>query len=119
MPSRLVKAVYELRMTVIEGEGPNCSECVSCGRKPDFEAEEFVNFGLHEGGVLCDECRAEDSRAIHRGTLYAMQYISSAPVEKLFAFTLSEERCTELCELVRSYLGLHVDKKFKSEELFV
>jgi len=114
MPKRLIKAVFDLRMIVVEGEGPNCFECIECGSK-DFG--ELVTFSLHEGGVVCDECAPGDILKIHKGTLYAMQYISTAPLEKLYSFSLEEKRMNELCDVVGKYRDLHVDKKFKSEEM--
>lgn len=117
MPLPLIKAVFELRMITNEGEGPNCFECVECGKKEAEEQE--IYFGVHDGGMLCSDCRTADSIPLRKGTLYAMQHICTAPPEKLYSFALEEDRITELCDLVKKYRDAHVDRKFKSEEMLV
>ena len=111
----LLKAVFDLRMLVIEGEGPEVTSCVGC-RKPYSGGDS--RFGLHEGGLLCEDCFVEDSIPVHDGTVRALNYICHAELSKLFSFELTEERRAELCDVVRQYFALHVDRKFKSEEMY-
>jgi len=48
---------------------------------------------------------------------YAIDYITSSPVEKLYTFTLSEEAITELAAYSKDVFLRYTDKKFKSLEL--
>ncbi len=115
MSPSLIKTVFDLRMLVLEGEGPNVFECVACGKK---EESDYLYFGNEEGGLLCEDCRLADSLKIRRGTVYAMQYISTAPLEKLYSFTLEEERARELSDVVKQFCSAHVERRFKAEELY-
>lgn len=119
---KLVRAVFDLRMITIDGEGPNVSECIRCRNSlQDMNAiPEHMSFSLRLGGLLCTKCEEQDPDAfrIHRGTVYALQYIVTAPIEKLYTFTLAEENLLELSKLVSKYRKLHVGKTMKSEELY-
>ncbi len=115
MDPALLRSVFEMRLLTLEGEGVEVTECVAC-RKPYAGGDTW--FGLHEGGILCDDCRMADSEPVHEGTVRALSYICHAPFEKLFSFELTEERRKELCDIAGRYFKLHVDKTFKSEEMY-
>ncbi len=115
MDPALLKAVFDLRMLVLEGEGPEVTACVSC-RKPYTGGD--ARFGLHENGLLCGDCFDSDSVPLHEGTVRALNYICFSPLEKLFSFELTKERSFELCDVVHRYFVLHVDREFKSEEMY-
>ena len=55
--------------------------------------------------------------ALKTSTLYAMQYIISSNIEKLYTFTVKEEILEELGKVVRAYLDVYVDRHFKSLEI--
>ena len=111
----LLKTVFDLRILVEEGEGPFVTGCVNCG-KPYVSRE--THFGLHEGGLLCNDCYAADSMPVHEGTVRALQHICGAETEKLYSFSLSEDRAAELAGVVSGFRKLHIDREFKSEELY-
>lgn len=50
-------------------------------------------------------------------TLYALQYVTKAPVEKLYTFTLSGEVCREFGEAVTKLRERYVQHRFKSLEI--
>lgn len=114
LPNRLVRYIYELKIVCINGEGPQMFECVCCG---DREREKL--FSVKKGGLVCSECteRAPDGRRLLPSTQYAMQYIISSPVEKLYTFALTDEVLEELGDVVKAYLKRYVDKRFKSQEI--
>lgn len=118
----LIRAVYDLRMIVIEGEGPQISECVKCGcgMEQSEELPERLSFSVRLGGLLCGACTDWDKESvqIHRGTVYALRFICSAPYEKLFSFTLAPDNLSELVLLVNRYRKAYVGHTMKSEELY-
>ena len=61
--------------------------------------------GLPENGVY------EDS------TGYAVHYIMTSPVEKLYTFTVTDSVLMQLKEIADDYRGRYVDKTFKSLEI--
>ena len=54
---------------------------------------------------------------LNSSTLYAMQYVETSSIEKLFAFTLSDEVLDEFGKVMERYLDVYVEKRFKSLEI--
>jgi len=65
---------------------------------------------------LCRECVKPEHGAtlISNSTLYAMQFIISSPIEKLFTFNVSEQVLAELKTIMKRYMKIYIDKEFKS-----
>lgn len=111
IPDRLVQVIFEWKAIAINGEGPQVFGCVYCGKKEDLE-----KFSTQKGGVICKECR-EEGRALHPSTVYALQYILSAPVERLYQFVVSQQVQKELEVLWEDYSRRYVDKDFQTLEI--
>lgn len=114
IPLKLVRYIFELKAVTVNGEGPQVFQCVSCGNK-----ERPCVFSVKKGGLVCSECDRDvyDGMKLNTSTLYAMQYVTGTPVEKLYTFTLSEEVLAELGKVLERYLDVYVDKRFKSLEI--
>lgn len=114
IPNELIRCIYELKTIYINGEGPQVFQCVKCG----IESTSFV-FSIKEGGLLCENCVQQGNHLmkIDTSTLYAMQYIASSSIEKLYTFTVSEKVLKKLKKIVSEYLLFYVDKTFKSLEI--
>ena len=93
---------------------PQVFECICCG-----DRERPALFSIRKGGLVCSACsgRTTDGVALKTSTLYAMQYIISSNIEKLYTFTVKEEILEELGKVVRAYLDVYVDRHFKSLEI--
>jgi DNA repair protein RecO (recombination protein O) len=62
------------------------------------------------------ECHEKEGGfRIQNSVLYAMQFIISTPVEKLFTFRLSESVENQLDYIVTSYRRRYMEHEFKSE----
>ncbi|MCR5417268.1 MAG: DNA repair protein RecO [Pseudobutyrivibrio sp.] len=108
----LLRDIYELRTWVIDGEYPNVFSCTCCGKKEDLFA-----FSLKRHGMLCKTCsNLEPGVEISTSTLYAMQFIVSSPIEKLYTFVLNGETEEELTRILSSYRLNYRAHKYKSEE---
>lgn len=106
----LVRAVFELRAVAISGEGPNVFSCMKCGGR-----EQLSVFSVKAGGMLCESCAREaPGNRLSASALYAMQFILSAPVERLYTFALSDEVLLELTGVMKEYLAHYVRHEFKS-----
>lgn len=79
----LVKAVFEIKSIVINGEYPG----------PPRE------------------------RVLKEGTLYALQYISQTPVERLYTFTVTPQVLAELKAVAEEYMRRFTDRQFKCLEI--
>jgi len=58
-----------------------------------------------------------ESWDLNPSTLYALQYVVSSSVEKLYTFTLTEEVCREFGRVVTWLKERYVDQTFKSLEI--
>lgn len=106
----LVRAVFELRAMAINGEGPNVFSCMKCSGK-----ENLTLFSVRRGGMFCSSCEADvPGRRILDSTRYAMQFIISTPVERLYTFSLTEQVLHELTVLVKEYISCYLHHEFKS-----
>lgn len=114
IPDRLVRYIYELKILVINGEYPQVFSCVKCG-----SGENLQVFDMKSHGMLCGGCResASEQYEVRESALYAMQYIVSSPLEKLYTFNVSEQVLEQLEYIIGNYLKKRVDRDFKSLRL--
>ena len=117
LENRLVRCIYELRMLQLQGYGPSLYGCACCETEPQ-EGEELF-FSIHAHGILDKKCLSavHDAGRISPGTLYAMRYITGAPMGKLYTFTVNEDILHELERYIRVYTADIVDKRFKSLDI--
>lgn len=128
--AELVRAVFELKMLSVCGVSPQVFECVRCRKK-----EGLVWFSAKSGGCICRACTrgpraeageeagggvfssAEGLQPVSGSTLYTMQYILATPIESLYTFTVTEDVLWELKRILKQFLAVHMDRKFKSLEM--
>lgn len=109
LPNRLVRCIYELKAMVINGEYPNVFSCMGCKRE-----DELYWFDVEKSGMLCQSCRRAGSIPVSASALYALQYIVTSSIEKLYTFTVSKEVQENLERVMEAYMKRHIDRKFKS-----
>ena len=114
IPNRLIRCIFELKAITINGEGPQVFQCVVCGDKTRPTV-----FSVKKGGLVCSECKQDviDGMNTDISTLYTMQYIESAKVEKLYTFLVSDKVLGELERIIRRYMDVYVEKHFKSLDI--
>lgn len=113
LDNRLVRRIYELRVLVLSGEYPDVFSCVKCGKK-----EELFYFSVKRHGALCPDClKGEYAVPVDESTLYALQYIITAPFQRLYTFALSAPVFGRLEEIVSGYIHQYQDHQFKAEEM--
>ncbi len=125
---RLVRRVFELKAMAVNGEGPNVFSCLKCGKE-----EELRWFHVESGGIFCEACGkgqqfqriggqgngvgsgSQDMRKAYylgESVLYAMQFILSSSIEKLYSFALSAPVLEELEQVVDAHMRHYIDRKF-------
>lgn len=114
IPNKLVRYIYELKMMVLHGTYPQCFECEECKKEDGIKY-----FSAAKGAVYCSDCvhNAPDAIEICQSTLYALQYIISTPIAKLFSFTVNDEVLIELKMIMGRVALIAMDKKLKSLEM--
>lgn len=111
IPNKLIRYIYEMKVITVNGEGPQVFACMSCGSRDGLSL-----FSVSRGGIFCGVCekKAYGGVRLLPSVLYAMQYIISSSIEKLYTFTVTEEVMVQLGSVVKQYMDVYVDRKFKS-----
>ena len=113
LDKRLVRRIFELRMQVLAGEYPQVFSCVECGKQ---EALCYFSFPRH--GMLCEDCiQGNEAVSVDVSTLYALQFIETAPFGKLYTFQVTEPVFEKLDEIISRYIRESRDHSFRSEEM--
>ena len=107
---KLVRVIYELKTLVYFGVYPNVFACTACGSR-----EQLWCFDEKSNGVMCRECQPGPVKyPLDDAALYTMQYIVTAPVEKLYTFTVTEEVFGQVAKLIEYYMRQYVEKELKT-----
>lgn len=116
MPYALVRAAFELRALALNGEAPYVFSCVRCGKE-----EEGMEFYPQEGGLLCSGCKRVSGKGpalrLSEAALYALRFMSAAPIEKLYTFTVSDDVLQEIQCAVGEAMRCLIRHEFKSGEM--
>ncbi len=105
----VIKAVFELKMLQILGSQPELYNCVMCGD------DEISLFSSIEGGVVCKSCKmVKDALPIDKDSLGIMRYILGTEIEKLFSFDLKDAQREKLEQILKEYIKIHLDYRFKT-----
>lgn len=117
IPYRLVRIIYEMRMMMLQGQGIELFQCLRCG-KTQCNTVYFA-----AGGLVCAECAAKERElqknypmTLSPDAMYALQFMLTAPLEKLYSFVVSETVQRELERFMKSYLGRYLPHSFKTLE---
>lgn len=111
----LIRAIYELRSMVINGEYPDVFSCKACREKDNLRY-----FSLRDRGVYCAKCgESIPGTPISQSALYTMQYVMSTPVNKLYTFKLSDEIEAEVIHLLSEYKRTYINHRFKAEDFLL
>lgn len=112
--NRLARCTYELRAMAVQGLCPGLFGCMACGCETEKGSQVFFSQEAH--GILCFQCAMgeRDAIPVSGSALYAMQYMVSAPMGKLYTFSVSDEVLAELERLIHTYISKNTDRKFKS-----
>lgn len=113
IPNKLVRAVYELKQLVINGQYPEFFCCSACG-----STEKLTGFSIMQNGVVCSSCRNQKGvMDISPAALYALQFTVSTPIDKLYSFTVKDEVLAELTQVMHRCVDAYVDKRMKSLDM--
>ncbi len=110
----LTKAVVEWRLLTDAGYMPDLTGCCRCGST-------IGPFAFHttDGDLTCKQCGAKNSAVVISPTaLDAMRYVQSAPIEKLFSFTVTQEACEQFAAVSEQFLLRQLNRTFKTLDFY-
>ena len=113
IPLALIRRIYEFKMLVINGEYPDVFTCGKCGSKENLDF-----FDLAHDCLVCENCHGSlpEAKKLKTSTVYALQYIVTSNMNKVFAFNVKEDILEQLDNVIGSYIEKRVDKHFNSLE---
>ena len=113
IPIALLRCIFELRTLAINGDYPNIFQCGNCKSQ-----ERLDYYDSQREMLLCQNCheKKRPENLLEDSTVYALQYIVTAPVGKLFSFNVKERVLSQMEQVIHSYMKRHLDKKFNSLE---
>jgi len=131
-PLPIIKAVYEWFAAMISGFAPDLSGCEKCGAEPG----QTVWLDVMNGRLLCEDCLKKQSGSLPlpevdeystrtilmpltASALAALRYVASAPLSRIFSFSISEQAGLEsFCRGAESYLLNHLERGFDTLEFY-
>ena len=116
MDNRLIRCIYELRTMTEQGFAGTVSMCVAQVRKFGRRRLSFRRncMGFCAPNVHLDR---RESR-ISPSALYTMRFIATAPMGKLYTFTVKDEVLLELEHIIHRYTAANTDKRFRKVSRF-
>jgi DNA repair protein RecO (recombination protein O) len=112
MSYEMIRRIYELRTLVINGEYPDFFHCVISGTNENLHA-----LSISKRGVVSDTERQKvrDSEPVSDSVLYALRYVTTAPIQKLYAFQLKPDAEKSFCDFLRRYRNRYRERNYHSE----
>lgn len=115
-PCEVIKAVYEIRLTVNSGNMPNIIYCSGCGC---YESD-IMYFNYEENTLTCSSCCSGEGTVVmlSRGAMTAFRYIVLSEPKKIFSFTASEGSLGQLADCAEKYAVSFVGKRLGTLEYY-
>lgn len=109
----LIRCIYEFKTMIINGVYPNLFECKSCGKKDNLA---MLSNDLE--GVICTACSSKYSNGtmLKPSTLYALQYVASSDIKKLFSFELKPDIRDEFIRIIERLRSKYMNHEFNSAQ---
>lgn len=105
----LVVPAFAAKVLALEGVTPMLDTCVTCGN-----TERLATIEVHEGGVLCQECRRGEP--ISDAARQALMMVFAGHVRHVLA-TTPPEVASELEHLASRMLEQHIERRLRTSAL--
>ena len=135
-PIEQIKAAYEMLATTVSGFTPDLSVCQKCSKQ--FGADDKLWLDVMNGSLLCSECKQRAPTAIEQSaiavdeyqartlfypldapSLMAMRYCASAPIKRLFSFSVKSTESAELFyRAAEGYMLNHLERGFQTLDFY-
>ncbi|MDN5330981.1 MAG: repair protein RecO [Tepidanaerobacteraceae bacterium] len=106
---QVMARVFELKLMAIQGFKPQIFCCVNCGEGK----MERVWFSSDSGGILCENCRNKDEKAIRisKEALSVMKYMLKRRFEELAELKVAQNVKNELKEAIIDFVSHQLERK--------
>jgi len=104
---------FQLKAAGALGYRPHLSGCVQCGNRLD---QQRVAFSPMLGGTLCAS-HAGNGMNISRGTVDFLEHLQVGRPDNIELARLSQAHRAEASRVIRSFLDLHIDSRYRPRAL--
>lgn len=113
LPDLQLKAVVEIALLTLGGYMPQVEGCNCCN-----EITTPMYFDPVQGSVLCQRHKTPGALLVSKGVVQAIYHISHSTVDKLFAFTLSQEGIANLATVSEIFVLAQLERKFTTLDFY-
>ncbi len=114
---RLIVSVFEWKLPEQLGFSANLGTCC-CG---EISSNEYGAFSFTECRLYCKKHACLNKAGVYQlvspGCVDALVYIYSAPIAKIFSFSVTPKILNELSEISRRYISERLEKKYTRMDL--
>lgn len=116
---RLLKSIFELRLS---GEIGLMPDILGCSRCKEY-SEDSVYFNVSEGFFICKNCITDKDNIssfilINQTQLHIIRYILLTDYSKLFNFKAGEESIKKINRISEEYIISHLNRKFSTLDFY-
>ncbi len=105
-----VRHMFQIRLLMTQGIGPEVKRCVACGRAGDTPF-----FHAAQGGLMCEDCgRAAGAEPISKSALESMKALARLDPGKGVRLRMNVRTKAEVSRVLDAYVLWHLDKSLKS-----
>ena len=100
----------------ILGYRPSLNHCCRCNKSTEDQKEMYFN--IREGGLVCNNCIAEDKEECIKVYLYFVKLVRKiliTPLSTISNATIPDIKMKELEKITDLYIAYHSEKSFKTD----
>ena len=114
---KLLTLSFKWQTISLLGYRPSINHCCRCNKSVEDQKEMYFN--IKEGGLLCNNCVAEDKEECINVSLYFVKLLRKILITHLSTIsnaTIPDNKMKELEKITNIYIGYHSEKSFKTDE---
>jgi DNA repair protein RecO (recombination protein O) len=114
--SKLLALSFKWQTMSILGYRPSLNHCCRCNKSIEDQKEMYFN--IREGGLVCNNCIAEDKEECIKVYLYFVKLVRKiliTPLSTISNATIPDIKMKELEKITDLYIAYHSEKSFKTD----
>ena len=114
---KLLTLSFKWQTISLLGYRPSINHCCRCNKSVEDQKEMYFN--IKEGGLLCNNCVAEEKEECINVSLYFVKLLRKILITHLSTIsnaTIPDNKMKELEKITNIYIGYHSEKSFKTDE---
>lgn len=114
---KLLALSFKWQTMSILGYRPSLNHCCKCNKSIEDQKEMYFN--VREGGLVCNNCIAEDKEECIKVYLYFVKLVRKiliTPLSTISNATIPDIKMKELEKITDLYIAYHSEKSFKTDK---